>query len=334
MKFARLFQEHLANDGYPPAWVNSAISYGQLKKCIKRVQRELITIGLDADTLHQLLSLAEAQQRLADSSIDAVSATEPLDEERRGSAASGDGNEPFQYRFEQEELKAKKGAKIHIVPRLQFVVDAKTGEPISAGLSPETRNYLHQLAIKQDLTSIRITPETFESPDVPLPDDVPTRLIQIPLTTDSEFFRVLETELTGLAALQQNERQKLESEITGVGTVLSKAINADSKSSKKDLEKWRRLFECYIEAQVFFATHEQDHGARGSSAAAKNFAVFMKNAEQANLLKGWKTKESTLALRAFMAINDELLQALRFQEINNVAMTKILKSRLITVSEF
>lgn len=41
--------------GFPPHWVAHAIPYGQLKKCLKKVQRELQELGLDAETLRELL---------------------------------------------------------------------------------------------------------------------------------------------------------------------------------------------------------------------------------------------------------------------------------------
>lgn len=41
--------------GFPPHWVNQAIPYSQLKKCLKKVQRELQDLGLDPDTLRALL---------------------------------------------------------------------------------------------------------------------------------------------------------------------------------------------------------------------------------------------------------------------------------------
>ena len=53
MKFAHEFKEALIQEGFPPHWVESAIPYGQLKKCIKKVERELRSIGLDSATLAQ-----------------------------------------------------------------------------------------------------------------------------------------------------------------------------------------------------------------------------------------------------------------------------------------
>jgi E3 ubiquitin-protein ligase BAH len=58
MKFARSFDKALKEAGeFPPTWINAAISYRQLKKCIKDVQRELLEIGLDNETLHRQLEV-------------------------------------------------------------------------------------------------------------------------------------------------------------------------------------------------------------------------------------------------------------------------------------
>ena len=54
MKFAHEFKDALEKGGFPPHWVESAIPYGQLKKCIKKVKRELEAFGLDSQTLRLL----------------------------------------------------------------------------------------------------------------------------------------------------------------------------------------------------------------------------------------------------------------------------------------
>lgn len=54
MKFAHAFDAALQQDEYPISWVNAAISYRKLKKCIKDVQRELTHLGLDSETLKEL----------------------------------------------------------------------------------------------------------------------------------------------------------------------------------------------------------------------------------------------------------------------------------------
>ena len=55
MKFAHQLKEILQQEGFPPHWVESAIPYGQLKKCIKKVEGELKSFGLEAETLRRLL---------------------------------------------------------------------------------------------------------------------------------------------------------------------------------------------------------------------------------------------------------------------------------------
>lgn len=40
---------------FPAHWIEHAIPYGQLKKCLKKVQRELQDLGLDPETLRALL---------------------------------------------------------------------------------------------------------------------------------------------------------------------------------------------------------------------------------------------------------------------------------------
>jgi hypothetical protein len=59
MKFGHSYSQHLLQDGFPAHWVESAISYRQLKKCIKRVEQELQGIGLDAASLALLLKSVE-----------------------------------------------------------------------------------------------------------------------------------------------------------------------------------------------------------------------------------------------------------------------------------
>jgi len=83
MKFAREFRTALVNEGYPAHWVNAAIPYGQLKKSIKKVASELQSIGLDSETLAQLIKPSPEAEP--------VQEAEPG---RRESAAA------FQYNFD------------------------------------------------------------------------------------------------------------------------------------------------------------------------------------------------------------------------------------------
>lgn len=66
MKFAHSFTEALANGDFPPDWEAAAIQYRQLKKCIKRVEKELAGLGLSVETLRALIHEEKAAGELAD----------------------------------------------------------------------------------------------------------------------------------------------------------------------------------------------------------------------------------------------------------------------------
>lgn len=82
-KHADKDKEALRKEGFPPGWVESAIPYSQLKKCINRVESELRGLGLDAETLGHLIP----------STTDTKSSLPP----RRTSA--GDAPVAFRYDF-------------------------------------------------------------------------------------------------------------------------------------------------------------------------------------------------------------------------------------------
>ena len=84
MKFAHQLKEALRNEGFPPHWVESAIPYGQLKTCIKKLEGELRSFGLDAETLRQLLPSC------------------PTSDIKKFRGSSGDMPVAFQYQFPSE----------------------------------------------------------------------------------------------------------------------------------------------------------------------------------------------------------------------------------------
>lgn len=331
MKFAHQYKDYLEHSGFPAEWVNSALSYGQLKKCIKKVKRELASIGLDPATLEELLD---------------------SDEKRRASIArredegteSGDEEKPLRYEFRNRttwrgtmENGTSTPRQAYVRPMLLFLVDEQTGEPFDARLAPETKSYIHELALNACLTDVRIedAPELISdrSSEAGSPENAGSRrssrahrLIEVPLTTDTEFFDQLQNELSSIAKLQNSERNKLHSDITTVGQSLTKATDPRGSKGKQDLTHWRKLFELYVDSRVFFATNERDHGLQNFSSAQKRYMLFIEKAQKLGLLTKFKKTESVTALRSFLAINTRLLQNIRFVEINQTAMTKILKS--------
>ena len=339
MKFGHVYQERLLKGGFPPEWIESAISYRKLKKCIHKVEGELASLGLDPNTLSSLLRHFEKTT---------VETADAEDVEEK----------PFKYVLAKDEEVSTNGSSENVPwlarrpafhPKLLFTVDEETGEPLNAYLAPETKEKLHQMALLQGMSDIRITelsdfevirarPGTSDSAGISFSDSstVSTerrrgssavRIIEVPLTSDSEFFAMLSTELSGLAALQAQEEQKLRSEITRLSKVIAHITEPNRRASKQDLVKWRKIFQLYVESRIFFAATERDHGAHNAAKAGENFRAFSRLLQEHELTKHFKKQESLDALNKFLGINTELLQTLRFQEINYTAMTKILKSR-------
>lgn len=340
MKFAHAFEEALKEEDYPAHWVQSAISYRQLKKCIKNVRQELSSIGLSPDTLRQLWQSAEAPVAQASASI-----------------------QPFQYTFAGQAIRRSKktyltldllrcspGDVTTFQPKLVFVVDERDGNPIDASLSPETRAYLLNLANKQEeIKSTRSRNSVGEriysnrsgntnsennvtgghmgtlGREVLIDYPEASRRVEVPLRSDSEFFRLLNLELSELNALQLREQAQLVVEISCLGKDISKLARPSQGLKRTDLYAWRDIFSAYTDAKIFFSTTERDIFHRNSATAHKQLQVFSSRIHELGVLKTLK-KESRIALDRFLRINLTLLRNLKFLELNGTAMTKILKS--------
>jgi E3 ubiquitin-protein ligase BAH len=333
MKFAHEYKDYLEHSGFPTEWVNSALSYPQLKKCIKKVKGELASIGLDPATLQELLDSDEKRRA-------SIARKEETDQ-----ANGNDDEEEWPLRYEFRDRASRGGTmengtttprQAFVQPMLLFLVDEQTGDPFDARLAPETKNYIHQLALNARLTDVQIgeTQGTSrQSSDSGNADHDGSRrpsrahrLIEVPLTTDTEFFDQLQNELSSIAKLQDSEKERLHSDITTVGQSLAKATDPKDSKGRQDLAHWRKLFELYVDSRVFFATNERDHGLQNFASAQKRYMLFVEKAQKLGLLTKFKKTESATALQSFLAINTRLLQNVRFVEINQKAMTKILKS--------
>lgn len=144
------------------------------------------------------------------------------------------------------------------------------------------------------------------------------------MTFDAEFFGLIKHDILSLDEIQANEQKALTDEIHVLGNEISKL--AIPGKAKTDLDRWRQVFDLYLQAGVFFSTNEIDHGSRTSSVALKQLQWFQSQLASRNLPKLFKLSKSRDALDRFTRINVTLLRNLKFQEINQLAITKILKS--------
>ncbi|QUC22102.1 uncharacterized protein UV8b_06343 [Ustilaginoidea virens] len=304
MKFARDFRVTLASQNFPTHWIERAIPYGQLKKCLKKVQRELQDLGLDPDTLRALLD---------------PTTTSPV---------------ALQYK-----LKTANGSNF-VRPKLTVYVHMQDGVAVDASLTPTSRRFFERLASEHRLTDILKLDEqvntTRPSESVPPSftqgsshqgeksiQDIYEK-VEVPLVFDGEFFDMLQSDVNDLAALQVLEQRRLTADVIALGKEVS-LVCRPSRLSKSDLARWRRVFELYLDAEVFFGTHERDSGARSSQIALKQLQWFQAEVEKRHLVKEFKLRESQAAFSKFVNLNLSLLKTVQFQELNRLAIVKILK---------
>lgn len=305
MKFGQDYEAALARGEYPPDWINSAISYKKLKKCIKRVQGELLSLGLDKDTLDSLWGHV-------------------------GSAATdADGKKAeklVEYTIQGSE-------KISFTPTLTIVIDPRDGSPMDARLSPDTRRILRRIA-RSSRASIEAPHPRDDSSDRersdaddpdPKDEQQVLKTVEIPLTADSEFFQTLRKELDRLDNLQNTERDQLQEEIAQLGNDLRTLRQSKKKQAKREIEIWRKIFEQYMDAEVFLSSHEADAGSRNASHAEKQLKFFTQSLDEQKPQIVKLGQDANAALSRFVRINVTLLRLMRFQEINRTALTKIMK---------
>ncbi|KAG9247488.1 SPX domain-containing protein [Calycina marina] len=289
MKFAHQFQVALQEEGFPEQWVKEAFPYKQLKKTIKRVANELEAHNVD------LTKLPEGS---------------------------------FEYNF--------KGDRKGFTPKLTLFYENKPGsnktQPVKSILSlfprdPVSTNEATNEAIDQAGLDANSSPST-------IPDAVPGsekatdyRQVEIvvPLMFDAEFFGLIQGDVQSLDQIQQREREDLVQEVNNLHRELVPLAEPAKNRKKSDMYKWRELFEIYLDAGVFFSRREESRGPRTSAEAKKQLEWFQGEVKRRGLATNFQLPGSKKALDRFLKINVTLWQNLKYQEINQQAVGKILK---------
>ncbi|KAF2481851.1 SPX domain-containing protein [Neohortaea acidophila] len=323
MKFGQEFQKALASTEFPEEWRGSAIDYKHLKKCIKKINTELESIGLDGETLHHLSEWM--------SPADSIQTVAGQDGKGYYSAAT-----PSLAAVPEE-----------FTPQLRILVDSKTGTPLDATLAPETRESLQKLAkhemaaagrrehvgsVKRPLDRLRrrtATEDTARKQSVSLED---ARWVQVPLASAKDFFELLEPKLQELETLREAETAKLEEEIFDLGEAVENVVEpvregfeARREVSYRDLYFWREMFRLYMEKPIFYSEHGPNGGALTFKEAHSRLEDYDMRIRSTGLLEKMRTPEARQAAKRFLDLNVDILKIMHFQEMNARAMTKILK---------
>ncbi|OQO08062.1 hypothetical protein B0A48_06855 [Cryoendolithus antarcticus] len=331
MKFGQEFAQALASEGFPQHWVDSAIGYKNLKKCIKKVQRELLEIGLDASTIQHLSG--------------------PI---------SGDDSPEPEKNFENREFVSTAEPGLGRIleefsPQMHLLVDSVTGEPLDAALTADTKKHLEKLARHEMLIKGRHAElghathhvgsigsiASFESDRRGSEHSIASnqhdsqhaaKWIQVPLASAKDFFDLLEPKLQELEALNTAEEAKLEGDILDLGDMVEDVtepvrdgFEAKRAVSYRDLYFWREMFRLYMEKPIFYSSTEQNRGALTFTEAKSRLQAYDAQLRDTGLLAKLKTPQAKLAARRFLDVNLDILKIMQFQEMNARAMTKILK---------
>ncbi|KAL8844341.1 MAG: hypothetical protein Q9205_000900 [Flavoplaca limonia] len=310
MKFGREYQATLQQEQYPQHWIQTSISYRQLKKCIRKIQAELSQLGLDAEAVDHLLSSIGPP----------CSRTAPV-------AAHDISN---------------------FKPKLVFLIRVQDGELVDATLSPQTKETLQRLVgasstFETGIAPMELQPQSLEelqnwrcstkshdsvrAPTTGKSDDPQFVRVEVPLKNNDEFFHILQHGLSGLNALHGQEKTALSQEISDLAKVVSRLAKPIKGMQRTDLYAWRAIFNLYLESNVFFSTNENECFTRSPAQVQRQLQVFSNRLDELQQSNMIILKDSKVALRRFLLVNANLLRVLKFQQLNMQAAGKILKSK-------
>ncbi|KAF9960801.1 hypothetical protein BGZ70_008487 [Mortierella alpina] len=147
------------------------------------------------------------------------------------------------------------------------------------------------------------------------------RVLVIELTADTAFFDQLGDEVSQLSKLQQANKHEFESKVEDLRRILTVVASPQNK----DMYTWREILKLYLDAQVFVGDQETDRSTRSSEKAQTQLHWFLTEMERSKLVGKFKLSKSKVAFNQFFQLNSELIIMKQFKELNQMAMTKILK---------
>lgn len=311
MKFGKELEQRLVHDDIPEEWVEAAIQYKALKKCINLVVHELEFLGLTKTTLKLM-----------------------LDEQGLSHEVNLDEAQPSNPLLAQYTLTKSKGDH-SIVPVLKIAVDDMYTDEHLREIGTKLREMgggAKIVELKQEGGELVLTPthshDGIEAVEETMNGDGEVarpkegRELVILLDADTRFFLMLDLELLHLDKLRSKEENKLQTECTAIAQQVALLLRKNG-----DLYKWRELFRIYLDSEVYFRYNETSLLAmeRDSAAIKRNLEGFMTNVAKLGFVQEFKNKRLVTAFNEFMTLNFHLLKMLQFQLINTTALRKILK---------
>lgn len=343
MKFGKKFEQTLAEDEIPEDWIEAAIQYKALKKCIGNIVDELQVLGLEQNTLKLLLDKIEvnesettasnpvlAQYVLSKTKDHQIVPTlkiiidynnELTDDHINSSIEilrknlERIANSDFDSANSKENMKIIKNDS-NDYDDTEDVDKTMTNEDVSSALTES-----NGLVTKDDSQMVLSTASI-----VKLPTPGRKYELSIKLNADARFFQMLETELNNLDNFKAQEENKMIKDIEEVSNILNYLASKESLK-RSDIYTWRELFKLFLDNEIYFKYNETSLSTSENSLekTKRNLEKFNEEIYRTQLLRNFKNKKSLQAFNQFISINNYLLKVLQFQSINSTAFTKILK---------
>lgn len=135
------------------------------------------------------------------------------------------------------------------------------------------------------------------------------------LHSDVVFFQDLYHQYLSLLKFNKLRSTLILAKIQQLSTLIKKLTNSSNKN-KNDMYLWREIFNQYVEYKLDLKSHFD----------SRNLEEFVKHIEETKLLKSFRhTKKNTEYFRTFYELNLELLKFLSFENLNSIAIRKIIK---------
>ncbi|KAG0306432.1 hypothetical protein BGZ98_002397 [Dissophora globulifera] len=340
MKFGKALETNA--EAMPEHWRPYVIRYKALKKKINAIVKELDDRGLPSPIIKDLLaqSMSGDMQRLEytfdeDKQHLRTSIKVVIDdlESEHAKVALGPVQEEQLTKLLAHELIFLNSSASSSSSDLAHSETSDTGSTSTSPLLPSalstpspietlaTPGALHELGLASKNADQAIHSSSSSSSRIHTAEEDGKRVLVIELTADTAFFDQLGEEISQLSKLQESNKHQFESKVED----LSKILTVVSSPNNKDMYTWREILKVYLDAQVFVGDQEADRSTRSSTKAQQQLQWFLKEMERSKLVHKFKQSKSKIAFNTFFQLNSELITMKQFRELNQMAMTKILK---------
>lgn len=138
---------------------------------------------------------------------------------------------------------------------------------------------------------------------------------RLKMESDTKFFNELYHQWQELVKFNNLTEGELMKRIQMISQLISK-LTSGSQRNKNDMYLWREIFNQYVDFKLDLKSHF----------TRKNLNQYLKHVTDLKLLKSFRhTKQNTKYFQMFYELNLELLQFLHFENLNSIAVRKIIK---------